>query len=290
MITGTVFDIKEFSVYDGPGVRVTVFLKGCPLRCKWCHNPEGLSPKPQVMLTAASCVSCGACKTDCPLTGSLEAFQNSKIPCRGCGECVGKCPYAFRKISGKTYTPKELADAVMKNAVFLTDGGGVTFSGGEPTMQAEFLLETMALIPLHKAIQTCGQCETQTFKRVLDAVDFLFFDIKHTDTETHKKYTGKGNETVLKNLDQVKDSGKPFIVRIPLIKGVNDGAENLLRTAELLKGAPGLQRVELLPYNGAAGAKYPMTGMAFTQSFIAPAIGDIDITPFTEAGIECRIM
>jgi pyruvate formate lyase activating enzyme len=242
------------------------------------------------MVTASSCVSCGACKTDCPLTGSLEAFQNSDIHCRGCGECVDKCPYAFRKISGKTYTPKELADAVMKNSVFLTDGGGVTFSGGEPTMQSEFLLETMALLPLHKAIQTCGQCNPETFKRILDAVDFLFFDIKHTDTNIHKRYTGTGNEMILKNLIQVKESEKPFIARIPLIKGVNDSVENLNATAELLKHAKGLQGVELLPYNGATGAKYPMTGIPFTNVFSAPALGDIDITPFTEANIKCRIM
>lgn len=289
-MNGTVFDIKEFSVYDGPGVRVTVFLKGCPLRCAWCHNPEGLSPHPQVMVTAASCVSCGACKTDCPLTGSVEAFKKAEIPCHGCGECVPKCPQAFRKISGKAYTPKELADAVMKNAVFLTDGGGVTFSGGEPTMQAEFLLETMALLPLHKAVQTSGQCNPKTFKRVIDAADLIFFDIKHTDTEMHKKYTGMGNETILENLEQLKQSGKPFIARIPLIKGVNDDRNNLLATAKLLKGASGLQRVELLPYNGAAGAKYSMTGKPFEHAFIAPVIGDIDVSVFESEGIEWKIM
>ena len=253
-------------------------------------QPEGLTPSPQVMVTAASCVSCGACKTDCPLTGSLEAFQSNDIACHGCGECVSKCPYAFRKMSGKRYTPKELADEVMKNAVFLSDGGGVTFSGGEPTMQAEFMLEAMALIPLHKAVQTCGQCNPKTFKRVLDTVDFLFFDIKHTDTEIHKKYTGVGNETILKNLKQLKESGKPFVARVPLIKGVNDGRDNLTKTAELLKDAKGLQRVELLPYNGAAGAKYPMTGQPFDHDFIAPKIEDIDISLFKDVGIECKIM
>ena len=290
-MVGTVFDIKEFSVYDGPGVRVTVFLKGCPLKCLWCHNPEGLSPRPQVMVTAASCVSCGLCRIEgCPLTGGAKEFLSSKADCKGCGECVEKCPSAYRKISGRQYTPKELADAVMKNAVFLSDGGGVTFSGGEPTMQAEFLLETMALIPLHKTVQTCGQCDPKTFKRVIDASDLMFFDIKHPNSSEHKKYTGVGNETILKNLSQLKESGKPFIARIPLIKGINDSAESLAATAELLSGRSGLLRVELLPYNTVAGAKYQMTGRDFPYSFEAPDLASLDISAFERLGIECRIL
>lgn len=288
---GTVFDIKEFSVYDGPGVRVTVFLKGCPLRCQWCHNPEGLSPHPEIMVTAASCTDCGACYIDsCALTGGTKALASGKSKCIGCGKCTEKCPNAFRKVCGKLYSPKELADAIMKNADFLREGGGVTFSGGEPTVQADFLLEVMALLPLHKAIQTCGQCNPKTFKTVLDAVDFLFFDIKHTDPDKHKEYTGVSNETILENLEAVKESGKPFIARIPLIKGVNDGCENLKRTAELLKGAKALIRVELLPYNSVAGAKYEMVGKVFEHSFEAPDLKSLDLTPFREAGIECKIM
>ena len=288
---GTVFDIKEFSVYDGPGVRITVFLKGCPLRCQWCHNPEGFSPYPEIMVTTASCLSCGLCKTDgCSLTGGVNELMSGQSKCVGCGRCTEKCPNAFRKVSGKQYTPKELADVIMKNADFLQDGGGVTFSGGEPTMQADFLLEVMALLPLHKSIQTCGQCNPKTFKRILDAVDFLFFDIKHTDPEKHKEYTGVSNETILRNLESVKASGTHFIARIPLVRGVNDDRDNLKRTAELLKGAKGLIRVELLPYNAAAGAKYSMTGKRFTHSFEAPDSKNFDITPFKEVGIECKIM
>ena len=289
MITGTVFDIKELSVYDGPGVRVTVFLKGCPLRCAWCHNPEGLSAAPQIMVSA-SCISCGSCRTECPLTGSADALKNTRISCHGCGECVSKCPNAYRSVVGKVYTPSDLAKTVMKNSVFFTDGGGVTFSGGEPTMQSEFLLETMKLLPIHKAIQTCGYCKSDIFKQVLDAVDFLFFDIKHVNDVEHKKYTGVSNRLILENLKQVIQSGKPFTVRIPLIKGVNDSSENLKATASLLKGASGLQRVELLPYNGAAGAKYQLIGKPFEHSFIAPATEDIDVSAFLSEGIECKIM
>lgn len=290
MIYGTVFDIKEFSVYDGPGIRCTVFLKGCPLRCKWCHNPEGLSAEPQVMLTVASCQNCGLCKTDCPATGSSDNFLNSKTTCCGCGECISKCPNAFRKLVGIRYTPQQLADEIMKNAFFMSDGGGVTFSGGEPTMQSEFLLETLRLLPLHKAIQTCGHCEVNAFKRILEQVDFLFFDIKHSNTRIHKQYTGVGNELILQNLEQVIKSKKTFVARIPLIKGVNDDRENLKNTALLLKNAPSLQRVEILPYNPAAGAKYSMVGKPYDQTFIAPETRDIDISVFENEGILCKIM
>jgi pyruvate formate lyase activating enzyme len=220
----------------------------------------------------------------------MKNLINSDYECTACGECVDKCPYAYRKIAGKTYTPKELADAVMKNAFFLQDGGGVTFSGGEPTMQADFLLEVLDLIPLHKAIQTCGFCREDKFAKILEKLDFLFFDIKHTDPEVHKKYTGVDNSLILRNLEAVKKSGKPFIARIPMIKGVNDGRDNLYATAQLLKDAKNLLRVEILPYNGAAGAKYEMTGMVYGQDFVAPKPSEIDITPFTESGIECRIM
>ena len=279
---GTVFDIKEFSVYDGPGVRVTVFLKGCPLRCKWCHNPEGLSPHPEVMVSSG-CTHCNAChSSDC----SKEALGT----CSGCGECVIKCPNALRKVSGKAYTPKELADAVMKYAVFLDDGGGVTFSGGEPTVQADFLCETMSLIPLHKAVQTCGYCKKEDFERVINSADLVFFDIKHTDPVIHKEYTGVSNELILKNLELLKASKKPFICRIPLIKGVNDSYENLKATADLLKDCSSLIRVELLPYNAAAGAKYKMVGKDFTYDFTAPEKESIDLSVFTDRKIDVRFM
>ncbi len=287
MKTGTVFDIKEFSVYDGPGVRVTVFLKGCPLRCAWCHNPEGLTSRPQLMLSS-SCVSCGECLTDCPLTGGKEALLSGSASCKGCGECLSKCPNGFRKLSGKEYTSEELKARLMKYKDFISDGGGVTFSGGEPTMQSEFLLEMLNILPFHRAIQTCGYCDKDIFLEILEKADFLFFDIKHTDPEAHKLYTGVDNKRILENLDAVKRSGKPFIARIPMLSGINDGEENLRETARLLKDAKKLQRVELLPYNGAAGAKYQMVGKAFEHDFRSPEVFNTSI--FTEAGITVKVL
>lgn len=275
MMNGVVFDIKEFSVFDGPGVRVTVFLKGCPLRCKWCHNPEGLRPEPQIMVSSA-CTGCGnCCVPDCSMK------LNGR--CNGCGKCVSLCPNGFRSISGKVWSSQELADKIMSYKAFFAPEGGVTFSGGEPTLQADFLCETMERLPIHKAIQTCGFCPEKDFARVLELTDFLFFDIKHTDPVKHKEYTGVDNALILKNLEQVKRSGKPFIARVPLIDGVNNSEQNLTATAELLSDASSLVRVELLPYNSAAGAKYKMTGQAYPYEFKAPE--HVDLKPFERAGI-----
>ncbi len=287
-MTGVVFDIKEFSIYDGPGVRTTVFLKGCPLRCKWCHNPEGLEVKPQIMLSS-SCTDCGACKVDgCELSGGKTRLLNASESCTGCGRCVLKCPEGFRHIAGKAYTPDELKAKIMKNEIFLKDGG-VTFSGGEPTMQADFLCEMLDILPFHRAVQTCGFCSEENFKRVLSRVDFMMFDIKHTDSEKHRYYTGVDNAPILKNLKTLIASGKPFVARVPLIAGVNDDRENLVNTARLLEGAKGLVRAELLPYNGAAGAKYAMVGRNYGGSeFKAPSKPDISC--FTELGIDCKVM
>ena len=280
---GTVFDIKEFSVYDGPGVRATVFLKGCPLRCEWCHNPEGLGKSPQIMVSSG-CGNCGKCRVDgCAFLSNGE--------CNGCGACVSLCPQGLRRISGTVYTPEELTKRLLTYAPFFGSDGGVTFSGGEPTYQPDFLCETLDLLGkagIHRAVQTCGYCSESVWERVLDRVDFVLFDIKHTDAERHKLYTAVDNAPILANLERLKRSGIPFIARIPIIAGVNDDTVNLTKTAELLTDAPNLQRVELLPYNGAAGAKYRMVNLPFTHDFYAP--DHVDTSPFTNRGIECRIL
>lgn len=282
-MTGTVFDIKEFSVYDGPGVRATVFLKGCPLRCQWCHNPEGLGKSPQIMVSSG-CRKCGRCYID-------GCNQRDGGECNGCGKCVSLCPYGLRRISGTEYTPEELAKRLQTYAPFFGTDGGVTFSGGEPTYQADFLCETLDILGkagIHRAVQTCGYCSEEVFNRVLSRVEFVLFDIKHTDTELHRRYTGVDNAPILANLERLKRSRLPFLARVPLVDGVNNSRDNLSRTARLLTDAPSLVRAELLPYNGAAGAKYQMVGIPFGHDFHAP--DDIDISPFTELGIECKIL
>lgn len=279
---GIVFDIKEFSVYDGPGVRATVFLKGCPLRCQWCHNPEGLGKSPQIMVSSG-CKQCGKCHVDgCSLRDGS---------CNACGRCVPLCPQGLRRVVGTEYTPEALAKRLLSYSPFFGSDGGVTFSGGEPTYQPDFLCETLEILGnagIHRAVQTCGYCSEGVWERVLDRVDFVLFDIKHTDTERHKLYTGVDNSPILANLDRLKRSKIPFIARVPLIAGVNDDTVNLTKTAELLTDVPNLQRVELLPYNAAAGAKYRMVALPFDHRFRAP--DRIDTSPFTDRGIECKIM
>ena len=282
MANGTVFDIQQMTLADGPGVRTTVFLKGCPLRCQWCHNPEGLSPRPQLMVSPNGCAACGACRRVCP----------SPERCVACGACVKVCPANLRKICGVEYTPEELAELLLADREYLTAlGGGVTFSGGEPTLQSEFLLETLALLkPMHRAVETCGYCPEETFLKVIEAVDYVIMDIKHTDSAVHRRYTGVDNAPILSNLELLKKSGKPFRIRVPLIPGVNDSRENLETTARLVAGAPMLEKVELLSYHQTAGAKYSMVGMTYQPEF------DVSLPPeqwpecFREKGICCDVL
>lgn len=256
---GTIFDIKQLAVFDGPGIRTTVFMKGCPLRCKWCHNPEGLSFQPQLMVSAQGCKGCGRCKDVCP----------SPEHCISCGRCVVACPLRLRKISGTEYTAEALAKKLWKDeGIFRMNGGGVTLSGGEPTAQPEFVIELLERLEgIHRAIETCGYCSPKIFSEILKRLDYIMMDIKMVDPEKHKYWTGRSNEKILENLEQVKQSEKPFTARIPLIPGVNDTKENLRMTAQLLKDTSNLERLELLPYHRTAGAKYAMVNLEYNPGF-----------------------
>lgn len=249
-LSGIIFSIEEFAVNDGPGIRTTVFLKGCPLRCMWCHNPEGQSPKPQPLTKQGRTEMCGY---------SIDA--------------------------------ESLATRIKRDEdIFRDSNGGVTFTGGEPLVQAQFLCDVMdRLDGIHKAVETCGHASTEVFQRVLDRVDFVLFDIKIADSDLHKRYTGVGNELIKANLKRLCESGKPFVARVPLIPGVNDTLENMEATANLLQGAKGLQRVELLRYHKTAGAKYPMIGLEYKPDFDENAIPKIHDT-FTEKGIKLLIL
>jgi pyruvate formate lyase activating enzyme len=264
MSKGFIFDIEEFAVHDGPGIRKTVFIKGCPLRCNWCHNPEGLSFKRELMVSLGSCINCGTC---------TELCKNKE--CTSCGRCVDVCPLHLRKICGTEYEAKDLARELLKGKDILEKcNGGITLSGGEPMAQPEFLLELVEYLKaLHIAVETSGYAPKNTFKKILDSVDLVLMDIKHTDPVVHKAVTNVDNELILSNLRYLCSTNKAFYIRIPLIPGINDKNENMEKTAALLKDAKSLIRVELLPYNKTAGAKYLMLGKEYKPVF------DVDQKP-----------
>ena len=249
-MTGTIFDIKEMAVHDGPGIRTTVFFKGCPLRCKWCHNPEGLSFEPQLMYKDARCIDCKNCQKEC-----------DHEECKPFGRCIHACPENCLEITGRNVTVKDLAEELKITADILgEDFGGFTFSGGEPLAQTEFLLELIEeLKDYNLCIETSGYCNSETFKIIIDKLDFIIMDIKLADNTQHKKYTDVSNEKILDNFKLLKESGKQYIIRTPLIPYITDTKENL----DDIKNIIGNSKWEQLPYNKMAGAKYKMLGMEY---------------------------
>lgn len=244
-MTGTVFDIKEFTVHDGLGARVSVFLKGCPLRCKWCHNPEGLNPEPQLLVKHTRCMKCGLCLRPC-----------NHPECQAFSRCLHICPNDCISVCGEKITASDLATRLLKYKDFLiSNKGGITFSGGEPLMQAEFMLETMSyLSDLDFAIETSGYAEPDVFRRVVEKMDYIIMDIKIADRLWHKECTGVYNDIIFENFSYLKSSGKPFLIRTPIIKGYTDSEDNLKKIAGLVEGC----NWEKIPENTIAGAKWEM--------------------------------
>lgn len=249
-IKGTVFDIKEFSIHDGPGGRVTVFMKGCPLRCQWCHNPEGLEPTPQLLHKRNLCCDCKRCLQSC-----------DHPECKPFGRCIHACMNGALAVAGKEYSVEEICKKISGYKDFFDiSGGGVTFSGGEPMYQAEFVSAVCRGIPyIHKAIQTSGFAPCDTYKEIVSCVDYVMQDIKIADSAIHKKYTGVSNEVILNNIEYLKSSGKSFVFRVPLIPDITDTDENLKAVAGIAGDFP----VELLRYNVLAGAKYESVGKEY---------------------------
>jgi len=281
---GTIFEIREFCLHDGPGIRTTVFFKGCPLRCLWCHNPESWSFKPQLMQSGPhDCVHCGQCQKACPSPGN----------CIACGKCTAVCPAMRRRLCGRRVTAAEVAQRVRMDAeLFASSGGGVTFSGGEPLAQPEFLHELcLRLKPIHLAIETSGFADTEVYSQMLEDIDFVFQDIKCALPEEHKKLTGVDNAPILRNLQLLQSSGKPYIIRIPLVPGLNDSTENLSATARLLaNNTATLQEVQLLPYHDGGTAKHRALGQQPPQYTIAAQTNPDAEAIFREARIPVRTL
>lgn len=251
MQDGLVADIRDFTLHDGPGIRTTVFLKGCPLRCQWCHNPEMISCEPQCM----------------------------------------RSPAGDRTV-GRWYSAFDLASMLLSQAEILrASGGGVTFSGGEPLMQSQFVAEVIERIrPLHVVLDTSGYASPEVFRHVASLANLIYFDLKLIDPEEHRRYTDADNRVILENYRWLAASGIPFVARVPLVPGVTDTPQNLERIAETVCGSPNLQGVEFLPYNRAAGGKYAALSMEFRPAYDQKRALNLDFRAFAERGCRFRIL
>lgn len=283
MKKGTVFNIQRFCVNDGPGIRTTVFLKGCMLDCLWCHNPESKSSHPQLMLHPSRCLGCLECLTACEK--GLHSFSEDgahlikRDACDACGKCAEVCVGAL-EICGREYTAEEVIAEVMKDATFYkTSGGGMTISGGEPFMQHEFALELLRLAKengINTAIETSGYVKEEILKKFIPYVDVFLWDFKESDEELHKKFTGVSNAPIRRNLDILNKEGAAVVLRCPLIEGYNLREEHLINIGKTAEALSAVIRVEVEPYHPmgsskceSLGCEYPLGDMGFLDDEIA---------------------
>jgi len=319
-VSGLIFDIQGFSVHDGPGCRTLVFLSGCPLRCSWCSNPEGQLLRPRLMYRAPQCVpTCQRCVSACPhgaITVRSDDFSRpgrqatevattnnppltfDRALCNYCEsfDCVQACLHEALRIAGRTYTVDELLRILSRDQGYWGSQGGVTFSGGEPLFQAEFLLAVLAKCRaayMHTAVETCAHVDTALLLEVLKWTDWLFVDIKHMDSAAHRAGTGVGNELILQNIEAVAAAGwgGRLIVRVPIVPGFNDSAENLQATAAFVQR---LHRpeVNLLPFHRLGNSKYEQLGLAYKYAPVASPTPETMLAAqrlFAAVGLPCYV-
>ncbi|MFW6309314.1 MAG: glycyl-radical enzyme activating protein [bacterium] len=256
-IKGTIFDIQRFSIHDGPGIRTTVFFKGCPLNCLWCHNPESINKYPELSYDKLKCIGCNLCLEVCSQKAIINNVKDEKIHyrerCLSCWQCVQECPANALKIQGEKYNLKDVFREVKEDLPFYEEsGGGVTLSGGEPTVQIEFcreLLKKCKSEGIHTALDTSGYSTWNNLKSILPFLDLILFDLKHMEASRHKKLTGVSNQLILDNLTKINREGIPVDVRIPVIPGYNDSKQNLSSTANFINNLENIKKVTLLKYH-----------------------------------------
>jgi len=271
VLAGTVFNVQRYSTEDGPGIRTTVFLKGCPMRCPWCHNPEGISPRPELVWYATRCIGARDCLSACP-RGALEltpeGMRIDRGSCDACGRCEEACPAAALEVIGRRRTLEEVLDEVLRDRVFYEkSGGGVTLSGGEPCLQREFARELMVRLReegVHVALDTCGSAPPEVFRELADLADLVLYDLKLMDPALHREYTGIELERVLTNAEWLAHAGKLAWVRTPVIPGYTDTEDNIRSIARFIKERmPNVERYDLLAYNNTCQGKYERLDRSF---------------------------
>jgi len=301
---GLIFDIQGYSVHDGSGCRTLVFLSGCPLRCAWCSNPEGQLLRPRLMYRERKCTHTHyRCLAACPhnairLTDTNPPLQFDRSTCDRCDhmECVSACLSEALRIASRTYTVDELMRILVRDQGFWGSQGGVTFAGGEPLFQAEFLLALLAKCRsnyMHTTVETCAHASTSVFREVLNWTDALFIDIKHMDSSAHRAGTGAGNELILQNIEEVASTGWDgrLIIRVPIVPGFNDTVENLQATAAFMAGLE-LKEVNLLPFHRLGHSKYEQLGLDYEYAQVptpsAEALKSYQRI-FEAAGLQCYV-
>lgn len=283
-IAGTIFQVQRFSVDDGPGIRTTVFLKGCPLRCIWCHNPESFSPLPQLRWREDKCVRCGRCALACP-EGLHEPEQGGRLlhgeRCLHCGKCAAACPTGALELLGYRAEAEDIiGEAVRDRPYYEQSGGGLTISGGEPTCQPEFLLELLRLAKqegLHTCVETCGFAPWRIFQQLLPLTDLFLFDYKATGEENYRKFTGVSGQLILENLDRLSKAGASILLRCPIIPGYNDSEEHFACIRQIVREKKGVLGAEVMPYHNMGAVKWKDLGLPYTLGEM-PSASDAERT------------
>ena len=277
MTSGTIFDIRRYSIHDGPGIRTAVFFKGCPLACRWCHNPEGRTYEPELIFRPRRCILCDDCLDVCPnqaVNRQGDEIRIDRSACKVSGNCAVACPAEALEVVGRRMTPEQVLDAIERDRTFYEQsGGGVTFTGGEPLAQSDLLCELLSACRVRgiaTTVDTCGYAPWSVFEGIRPFVDLVLYDLKLMGESRHVQWTGVSNAGILSNLRQLAALGHAVRVRIPIIPGVNDDEQNLRQTGEFLAGLSQVPEVELLPYHNIAGGKYAGLGKEYELDHIVP--------------------